>query len=214
MDNTLIPILLLAAMVEAVWQTLKMVWQPKQTLGATKGKINPDKIGALAVGVLIAFGSGLDLPTLVGIPMSIPYLGVILTGILISRGAGFVHDLFTYLKSLKEILRTKADVAAMARTAGIKIDASNLPEGTIVSVDTTEAEKTVKPSIMEKTKNMLSGLGETTSRIVKVIRSTPEISTEDKQPEDSTDPSIVKEEPADSIVKEDIEGKEGDNLLQ
>lgn len=78
-------LLIVALMAEAVWETLKMLWQ--------SGKFSVDRSGALAVGLLLAIGTRLDLLAFVNIPVFIPYLGVILTGILISRGANFIHDL-------------------------------------------------------------------------------------------------------------------------
>ncbi len=82
--ETFFLVLLIAAMVEAVWETLKMVWQ--------EGKFSFDKLGALVIGLLIAFGSGIDIAELMGIHMKLPYLGIVLTGILISRGANWMHD--------------------------------------------------------------------------------------------------------------------------
>lgn len=79
-------IVVIALIGEAVWETLKMVWQD--------GKICIDRIGALVVGLLLAIGTQLDLLAMVGIPVIIPYLGIVLTGLLISRGANFIHDLF------------------------------------------------------------------------------------------------------------------------
>lgn len=79
-------ILVVAALIgEAVWETLKMTWQ--------SGKFSWDRLGALIIGMLIAVSGGLDLPKLVGIALQVPYLGMILTGVLISRGANFIHDL-------------------------------------------------------------------------------------------------------------------------
>lgn len=79
-------LLILAAIAEAVWETLKMTWQ--------EGKRAPDKIGAVIIGLILAVGSGTDLMQIVGVPMDgIPYAGMVLTGILISRGSNFVHDL-------------------------------------------------------------------------------------------------------------------------
>ena len=79
-------ILVVAALIgEAVWETMKMTWQA--------GKLSIDRVGALVVGLLIAIAGGLDLPALVGLPLKVPYIGMVLTGILISRGANFVHDL-------------------------------------------------------------------------------------------------------------------------
>ena len=173
-------LLILAAIGEAVWQTLKLVWEPNAN--RKLGKFHPDKVGALAVGVLIAFGSGLDLPAMVGIPMSIPYLGIILTGVLISRGAGFVHDLLTYLKSLKEIILNKADSANLEREAALKVVPKNLPEGTKITMDIPEnnvtADLVERKPLMGKTKEMIMNLAGTAERIVKVVRSAPVVKTE------------------------------------
>lgn len=74
-----------AALVESVWETGKMTYQ--------KGKVSADRVGALVVGVGVAVAGGLDACAAVGIPMAVPFLGSVLTGVLISRGANFVHDI-------------------------------------------------------------------------------------------------------------------------
>lgn len=84
MEKVLI-LVVLALVGESVWETLKMTWQD--------GKISTDRIGALVVGLLITFGTGLDILALIDIPAKIPFLGMVLTGILISRGSNFIHDL-------------------------------------------------------------------------------------------------------------------------
>jgi len=78
-------LLIIALLCEALWENCKMIWQ--------KGKFSWDKIGALGFGVLVATGTGIDLFGLVDVPFIFPYVGEILTGILIARGANFVHDL-------------------------------------------------------------------------------------------------------------------------
>lgn len=78
---------------EAIWETLKMTWQ--------NGKISINRIGALVIGLVLALGTGLDLMAMVGIPMSVPYVGVILTGLLISRGANFIHDILASINNIK-----------------------------------------------------------------------------------------------------------------
>jgi hypothetical protein len=82
---TILGVVVIAFIVEAVWETLKMIWQ--------QGKVSIDRIGALVVGLLVAFASGIDLFVLVELPLQVPYVGLALTGILISRGANFIHDL-------------------------------------------------------------------------------------------------------------------------
>lgn len=96
-------LLVIAVLAEAVWETCKMVWQ--------NGKLNIDRVGALVVGLLLAIGTGLDLMFMVGIPIKIPYVGRILTGLLISRGANFVHDI---LQSINNIQQNSKDHEADA----------------------------------------------------------------------------------------------------
>lgn len=87
-------VFLVALIGEAIWETIKMVWQ--------QGKVNIDKVGALLIGLLIAIFAKVDVLSMIGIPMSIPYLGYIFTGILISRGANFLHDLLGTVNSIHQ----------------------------------------------------------------------------------------------------------------
>ena len=84
MEN-LFTIFILALIAESVWETLKMIWQ--------QGKVSIDRIGALIVSLVICIGVRLDILSLLGLKSSIPFLGIVLTAILISRGSNFVHDL-------------------------------------------------------------------------------------------------------------------------
>jgi hypothetical protein len=85
-------ILIAALLAEAVWETGKMAWQ--------EGKVSIDRVGALVVGLVFALGAGLDLCDLLGIGFIYPIIGQVLTGILLSRGANFVHDLFKLAEGL------------------------------------------------------------------------------------------------------------------
>ena len=91
--------LVIVAMVgEAVWESFKMVWQ--------QGKLNKDRLGALIVGLVISFSTGLDLLTLVGVPTTkIPFLGVFLTGVLISRGSNFMHDILSSMDNVHKNIK-------------------------------------------------------------------------------------------------------------
>lgn len=88
----MIQIIVISMLCEAVWESLKMVWQGEKHLTL-------DKFGALVMSVLISFATGLDLLVLLEIDSSIPYIGVLLTGILLSRGANFLHDLISKLSN-------------------------------------------------------------------------------------------------------------------
>lgn len=86
---SIVTIITIALLVEAVWETLKMVWQ--------EGKISVNTIGALIVGIAVSILAKIDIFAMQGISLSIPLVGWILTGVLMSRGANFIHDLFNKL---------------------------------------------------------------------------------------------------------------------
>lgn len=86
---SIVTIITIALLVEAIWETLKMVWKD--------GKANVNTIGALIVGVGVSILAKIDIFAMQGISLSIPLVGWVLTGILMSRGANFIHDLFNKL---------------------------------------------------------------------------------------------------------------------
>lgn len=92
---SIVTIITIALLVEAIWETLKMVWQ--------EGKINVNTIGALIVGIAVSILAKIDIFAMQGISLSIPLVGWILTGILMSRGANFIHDLFNKLGDKEEV---------------------------------------------------------------------------------------------------------------
>lgn len=83
---SIVTIITIALLVEAIWETLKMVWKD--------GKANVNTIGALVVGIGVSILAKIDIFAMQGISLSVPLIGWILTGILMSRGANFIHDLF------------------------------------------------------------------------------------------------------------------------
>lgn len=86
-------LIIVAILVEAIWENIKMVYQ--------KDKLSKSMIGSLVISVLICVVANVDIFPVVGVSMSIPFIGSILTGIVVSRGANFVDDLFSKLKEVK-----------------------------------------------------------------------------------------------------------------
>ncbi len=82
-----------AFLVETLLQTIKPLYDKE------KGWHN-DQVFAIILGILVCLGTGVDVFALVGIPMQIPYLGMVLTGILASRGSNIMHDIIKYLQGL------------------------------------------------------------------------------------------------------------------
>lgn len=81
--------IMLVVIVEAVWESSKLVWE--------EGKMSIDRIGAMVVALLTTLVYRVDLILLVGISNQATFLGFVLTGILISRGANYAHDLLDKL---------------------------------------------------------------------------------------------------------------------
>ena len=96
-------IFVVAAIVEAIWETLKKLLAPLVQWLDARG-FPADQAGALIVALLICFGLGeqIDLFIMLGIPLEIAYLGIILTAILLSRGSNFIHDLIGTLNGIRE----------------------------------------------------------------------------------------------------------------
>jgi len=81
----LIYLVIIAALIEAVWQNLKMIWKT--------GEVNFNKVGTLVLGIFVAVSAGMDIFAMIGIPLAVVYAGEVLTGVLVSRGANVVHEL-------------------------------------------------------------------------------------------------------------------------
>lgn len=59
------------------------------------------KYAAAAVAVVLSVGFGLDFFKEVGLLSDIPYLGSVLTGLVVSRGSEYLHTLFNALSFKK-----------------------------------------------------------------------------------------------------------------
>lgn len=88
-------LVIVAILIEAIWENIKMVWQ--------NGKFSIDKIGSLVISILICILAKIDIFPIVNLSIMVPVIGSILTGIIVSRGANFVHDLFNKISGNKEV---------------------------------------------------------------------------------------------------------------
>ena len=86
-------IVAIALLVEALWETIKMVWQ--------NGKFSWNRVGALVFGIGICMLSGANLFHALGISMGPHLVGCAFTGVLASRGSNFLHDLFERVQGTK-----------------------------------------------------------------------------------------------------------------
>jgi len=66
------------------------------------GKIKWEMLISILIGVLVAVCYRIDLFALVGLNSTVPYLGSVLTGILISRGSNYIFDLIKTIGTVQE----------------------------------------------------------------------------------------------------------------
>ena len=83
-------LVIIAILVEAVWENLKMVYD--------KQKINVNMIGSLLLSIIVCVLAQINIFEIVGISLIYPFVGYVLTGIICSRGANFINDLFKKVK--------------------------------------------------------------------------------------------------------------------
>lgn len=107
-----ITLIVLAMVGEAVWETLKMLWP--------NGKVSVDKVGALLVSLVITLGTNINIMHLLGLSLQWNLLGVVLTAILISRGANFIHDLIGQITSIKSEVSVKNIANSLNENSGKK----------------------------------------------------------------------------------------------
>ena len=83
-------LIIISILVEAIWENLRMIWD--------KNKLNINMLGSLLLSMIICTLAQINIFEIVGINLIVPIIGSLLTGIIVSRGANFVNDLFKKLK--------------------------------------------------------------------------------------------------------------------
>lgn len=58
-------------------------------------------VSSILIGITVAFAYDLDIPKCFEINSSVPFFGNVLTGILISRGSNYIHDVISAISNLK-----------------------------------------------------------------------------------------------------------------
>ena len=92
-------VIVLAIIVEALIEYAKSIYKAFNDSG---WKPAVTQVAAMAIAVLLCFMTGGDLFVVVGISFVWPWLGIFLTGIIISRGANYVSDFIKRLQGVKE----------------------------------------------------------------------------------------------------------------
>ena len=122
--ETIVLILVLAITVEALIQYAKTIIK---MLEDKQYKTFATQVAAILIAVFISFAAGVDVYSLVGISFAVSWLGTLLTGIVISRGANYTSDFIKRIKNpdfgeivLEDAMETVDESAkASTHTSGV-----------------------------------------------------------------------------------------------
>ena len=89
MENKTFSIVTFAVLIEAIITYTNEFY--------VQGNICWQMIFSLALGIVVAVAYKLDLPAYFNLISNIPYIGCVLTGILLSRGSNYLYDLLKKL---------------------------------------------------------------------------------------------------------------------
>ncbi len=90
--DSIILLFVLAVVVEALVTWLKELFK--------NGKMQWQVLVALTIGELFAFNYQVDLLAIFGAGGVVPYVGILATGVFLSRGAGYINELVSKLKDI------------------------------------------------------------------------------------------------------------------
>lgn len=83
-------LLIFSVLVEAIVTTIRWVVEEEFTWF---------KVAALVISVLVCVAYGVDFLAELGFSSSVPFVGSVLTGVVVSRGSNFFFDLVSALKN-------------------------------------------------------------------------------------------------------------------
>ena len=98
-------VLVMAVLVEAILQVVKG-WVPES---ASVPLWLWQVVGG-AVGIAMCVTAGVDALTTLGVQIKVVFIGQAITGVIVSRGASFVHDLWDNVNNSAVINLTKDDL--------------------------------------------------------------------------------------------------------
>jgi hypothetical protein len=87
-------VLLFGVLVEAIIQVVKG-WLPDAVIAP--GWLWP--VASAVTGIILSFAAGVDALSALGVEITAPFVGQVVTGLLVSRGSNFIHDLWKRIKN-------------------------------------------------------------------------------------------------------------------
>lgn len=85
---------IIAILVEAIWENIKTIWEDG---------VNINRVGPLILAVIICALANINIFNFLGIDLAFNIVGCIFTGILVSRGANAVSDIFSKINNYRKV---------------------------------------------------------------------------------------------------------------
>ena len=104
--NVFFTLIVVAILSEAIWEILKNLIPNLNDKVWTYINL----VGSLLVGILIAFIADVNIFALLSIELKWPIVGIVMTGVLISRGSNYIHDLVGKLKPDSATITKETDI--------------------------------------------------------------------------------------------------------
>jgi len=92
-NNKIVEIISFAVLIESIITYFKEFF--------VYGDFSFSMLFSIVLGIIIAISYNLDLPEYLDLKSSIPYVGNILTGVLISRGSNYIYDILKVVANTK-----------------------------------------------------------------------------------------------------------------
>lgn len=93
MNNKLLEIISFAVLIEGIITYFNQFF--------IDGHFSLSMLFSIILGILIAISYKLDIPEYFNLKSSVPYIGSVLTGILISRGSNYMYDILKTITNIK-----------------------------------------------------------------------------------------------------------------
>lgn len=95
MFESFFAIIAIAIVIEGIVEYAKMFY-------SSANEVKISIVLSVVLSVIASIGFGLDIFAILGIASTIPYLGTVLTGIVIARGSNYIYDLIGKITKIEK----------------------------------------------------------------------------------------------------------------
>lgn len=94
-------IFVLAFIVEAIWENLKYLWPRRLKEWEEESGIPVDYIGTFLIALGLCYLTGADVLKVLGVDLTLPFVGVLITALFMFRGSHVLHDIIKGVQDIR-----------------------------------------------------------------------------------------------------------------